>query len=77
MIGLLWLDMRPVPFEQKVAAAAERYREKYNAEPTTCYVNPRDFPPSPEGSGFVVDSITIKPLETVLRYHLWLVEEDE
>src|SRR5271165_920283 len=42
--GLLWYDDTRRPLAQKVAEAAERYRERVGYEPTTCQLNPSLMP---------------------------------
>ena len=43
--GLLWYDDdRHHPLAQKVAEAAQRYRERVGFEPTTCQLNPALMP---------------------------------
>ena len=79
-IGLMWFDDRSVLMGEKVTGAAERYCEKSGAEPTTCYIHPLDFEAAlpPKGNGtMTVNGIEVKPLKTMLRYHLWLIEENE
>ena len=39
--GLLWYDGSTRPFEEKVREAAERYRDKWDRWPDTCYVHPK------------------------------------
>jgi hypothetical protein len=47
--GLLWYDDDTHhPLAQKVAEAAQRYRERVGYEPTTCQLNPALIPAPPQ-----------------------------
>lgn len=59
--GWLWFDNDPKrTLEEKVERAVKFYQQKYNAHPTTCYVNPAMFP---EG----VKELTIGQIRVLTR----------
>ncbi len=85
MVGLLWFDDDPKRgLKQKVENAARRYREKFGRNPVVCYVHPSMLGEPLPDSGSSSLSIEVNgfhlrvvPRRSVLRYHLWLAEEDE
>jgi len=84
-IGLLWYDDSPKTLAQKVALAVVAYKRKFGEMPTTCYVNPCQFPrPSgwPEGGEIIaaqmlVGPVEVAPLQTVLKHHFWIGRETQ
>ena len=70
-IGLLWYDSSAQDLAVKIAAAAQRYRERFGGEPNVCYVHPSDLPTGEcETNG-----IRVRTATRVLRHHLWLSHE--
>jgi len=78
--GLLWFDNNPSrELAAKVQDAAGRYREKFGAVPTTCYVN--------EGALGVQDRVVslpnapgkalrLIPASNILPNHFWIGVEE-
>jgi hypothetical protein len=67
--GFLWFDNDPKKtMESKLAEAMNRYKTKFGAAPTVCYVNPSDVDASLQNHGKVKLVGTI----AVLPHHLWL-----
>jgi len=74
-LGLLWYDDDPKRgLEEKIARAAQRYREKFGRMPNTCYVNPAMLGENALASG----RVRVVPAENILPHHLWIgVSEGE
>ncbi|MBS1250549.1 MAG: hypothetical protein MAG431_02143 [Chloroflexi bacterium] len=80
--GMLWFDndkTKPIP--TKIERAVEYYREKYEREPDTCYLNPQMFPgaanPSQKSEGqgekkLSVGAIEVHPSSLILPNHFWI-----
>ena len=77
MTGLLLYDDNPkTNLSEKIAQAAQRYRQKYGASPDVCYVHPSTLgSDSPKSVG----DVRVASLRTVLLHHFWVgkVEVDE
>jgi hypothetical protein len=81
-VGLLWYDGDPKrSLEDKVAQAAERYRQKYGRWPNTCYVHPKVV----DGQGAdglrlawqarnAKATIQVLPAPNILVHHYWVGE---
>lgn len=70
--GLLWYDDDPErALAEKIARAAQHYRQKFGAAPDTCYVHPSAL----SGKTQQVGKLRIAALPSVLRYHFWLGRE--
>ncbi len=68
-LGLLWYDNDPKKtLDLKLAEAATRYKEKFGAEPSVCYVNPAqmDAPQAAHGKFKLVGAAAVLP------NHIWL-----
>jgi hypothetical protein len=86
--GLLWFDADPKrDLAEKVAQAADRYREKFGRRPNLCYVNPAMLvvpahPGLPAGDGRVsqstveCDGVRLAPAANVLAHHFWIGVEE-
>ncbi len=70
-IGLLWYDSSVQDLAVKVAAAAQRYRERFGKEPNVCYVHPSGLPTGE----CEVSGLRVRTAPNVLRHHLWLSHE--
>jgi hypothetical protein len=73
--GLLWYDDDTHhPLAQKVAEAAQRYRERVGYEPTTCQLNPSLIPAStqskPQRTGRKSSTAAVIPLRLEPNEHL-------
>lgn len=67
--GLVWYDNDPKKtLDVKMSEAVNRYKEKYGAEPTVCYVNPAQLG-TKRGS---LGKLRIVSAAQVLLNHLWL-----
>ncbi len=67
--GLVWFDNDPKKtLDVKMTEAAKRYKEKYGADPTVCYVNPGQLD-TKRGS---LGKLRIVSASQVLPNHLWL-----
>ncbi len=85
MMGLLWFDDDPRRgLKQKVENAARRYRERFGRDPAVCYVHPSmigELLPDNGSSSLSIEvngfHLRVVPRRSILRYHLWLAEEDE
>ena len=72
--GMLWYDDDPRrKLTEKVSRAAKRYRQKYGASPSICYVHPLILKNEEVKK---VGQIQVAPLPSVLRHHFWLGRED-
>lgn len=70
--GLLWYDDNPSrDLAEKIALAAQRYRQKFGVAPDICYVHPSTLSEKDKVDG----RIRVTALPTVLRHHFWLGEE--
>lgn len=67
--GLLWYDTDGT-LAERVQRAMARYRQKYGADPATCYVNPADW-----GGETQVEGIEIKTRLNVLPGHVWAIRQ--
>ena len=78
--GLLWFDNSPGrELLAKVQDAAGRYREKFGALPTTCYVNQgaldgRD--PIVPLAGAPGGALRLVPASNILPNHFWIGVEE-
>ena len=70
-IGLLWYDSSAKELVVKIAAAAQRYRERFGGEPNVCCVHPADLPTGE----CKTNGIRVLTAANVLRHHLWLGHE--
>lgn len=67
--GLLWFDSDPKrPLEDKVAAAVQRYLEKFGVRPDACHVNPGQLPQQETH----VEGVRIVADDNVLPHHFWV-----
>lgn len=69
-IGMLWSDddgRRSLA--EKVARAAEYFRNKYGEQPTVCYVHPSLLP---AGGETTAAGMRLLPSKSVLLNHFWL-----
>jgi hypothetical protein len=73
--GMMWFDNDPRrSLAEKVAKAADYFREKYQLAPNTCMVHPSML----AEHTFRAGNVEVRPLRGVLPGHLWIgVEEDE
>lgn len=69
--GMLWFDNSKTGIESKVTAAAEYYKRKFGAAPTTCLVNPAVIEKPMQ-----VGSIRVEAYRAVLPGHLWIGVDD-
>jgi hypothetical protein len=68
--GLLWFDDDPARATgDKIARAAQRYRQKYGHSPDVCYVHPAHLKESSLG---LSEEIKVLPAKSVLPHHFWL-----
>ena len=73
MEGLLWFDDSKRSLADKVAEAAERYRQKFEAAPQVCLVNPVDFSLHFGGNGNgrkEAAGVRVLPSQSILPHHL-------
>lgn len=74
--GLLWYDDDPQRgLADKIARAAQRYRQKFGAPPDACYVHPSAL--AGNGKMLAVDGVRVAPLAVMLRHHFWLGQEEK
>lgn len=67
-IGMLWFDSNPGrPVRERVALAADYYKEKYGRSPNLCFVHPSTLPEKAN-----LGAVKVRPLGTVLPNHFWL-----
>jgi hypothetical protein len=76
--GLLWFDDDPARATgDKIARAAQRYRQKYGHSPDVCYVHPAHLKEGGTplkgvlGMG-LSEEIKVLPAKSVLPHHFWL-----
>jgi hypothetical protein len=79
--GLLWYDADPqMGVQEKVARAAQRYRQKLGRCPTVCYVNPAALGNAEPEVDCLLDGsivrIRLSAAAQVLPHHFWMGEED-
>ena len=68
--GLLWFEDDPARATgDKIARAAQRYRQKYGHSPDVCYVHPAHLK---EGDLHLFEEIKVLPAKSVLPHHFWL-----
>jgi hypothetical protein len=68
--GLLWFDDDPARATgDKIARAAQRYRQKYGRRPDVCYVHPEHLK---ERSASLPKEIKVLPSRSMLPYHFWI-----
>ena len=74
-VGLLWYDDDPKrALEEKIARAAQRYREKFGRRPDICYVNPAMLEEGAPRSG----RVRVVTAPNILPHHFWVgVSEGE
>lgn len=71
--GLLWYDDDPARnLPEKVKRAARRYKQKFGASPTVCYVHP-----SALNGKQRVGQVHVTSRPSVLRHHFWLGREKQ
>lgn len=76
--GLLWFDDNPGrDLTDKISQAAQRYRQKYGAEPDVCYVHPSALSDNDNGKVKKVGDVRIAPWPTVLVHYLWIGVEEK
>ncbi|NLE75884.1 MAG: hypothetical protein GX605_03910 [Chloroflexi bacterium] len=69
--GLMWFDdSSQTSLEEKVARAAQRYRDKFGGAPDTCCVNRNLLPDGQEE--LWVGAVRVIPLPSILQHHFWL-----
>lgn len=69
-IGMLWSDDdERRSLVEKVARAAEYFRNKYGEQPTVCYVHPSLLPAGVETTAA---GMRLLPSKSVLVNHFWL-----
>ncbi len=67
--GLLWYDSDPnKSLGEKIADAAKHYRDKFGAEPTTCYVHPEQINAKQAKNG----KLRVLGAPKLLPNHFWL-----
>ena len=70
--GLLWFDDDPTRATgDKIARAAQRYRQKYGHSPDVCYVHPAHLKEGVLGMGLSKE-IKVLPAKSVLPHHFWM-----
>jgi hypothetical protein len=73
-VGMLWFDNdKTRTLQEKIERAAAYYRQKYDAAPTACYINPAALD---NGAEFQVNSVAVLPLKIVLPHHFWVGVEE-
>ncbi len=73
-LGLLWYDNDPrKPLDLKVNEAVQRYREKFGAEPTICYINPSHL----SSKKPMLGKMRVVSAAQVLPNHFWLEIEEK
>jgi hypothetical protein len=78
-MGLLWFDSDPGrDVTTKAQDAARRYREKFDVQPDTCYVNTKAL--SEEMLVGLVGSdapvLRVVPAANILEHHFWVGVEE-
>lgn len=69
-LGWLWFDNDPkTSLEQKIDAAAGRFRQKFGQAPRQCFVNQRELP----ADGVRCGQLTVAGARNVLPGHLLFV----
>jgi len=73
--ALLWYDDNPkLDLAEKIAQAAQRYKQKHGASPDVCYVHPSALgSDSPKSVG----DVRVLSLGTVLLHHFWIGREEK
>lgn len=72
--GWMWHDNDPsTPIEEKIGRAVDRYRQRFNRWPNTCFLNEQHV----EGDGFQHGRVKVVPVPNVLPWHFWLVQDGE
>jgi len=66
-IGMLWLDDSKRTLDDKLSRALAHYREKYQREPDTVWLNPMT-PDVPE----TLSGLRVRTSRTVLPMHFWI-----
>ena len=75
-IGMLWFDNDPkVDLMLKIERAADYYRQKYGATPTTCIVHPsmlEEDPSAPDAPATKNGKLTVRTSRSVMPNHFWI-----
>lgn len=67
-VGMLWLDDdKHLTLEEKILRAADYYHNKYGQTPNMCLVNQAQLKEEKK-----VGLIQVRPVQNVLRNHLWM-----
>lgn len=70
--GLLWYDNSSSYLGDKIAKAAERYKQKFGIQPDTAFVNPRDLEVNTPVKVPNAKDLKVQPKHTILPNHIWL-----
>jgi hypothetical protein len=71
-VGMLWFDDDPKrTLEDKVARAAEYYRQKFGEVPDVSFVHPRTLPEPRTVAG-----VMVRPARTIQPDHFWIGVRD-
>ncbi len=78
-MGLLWFDSDPGrDLVAKAMDAARRYRERFGAQPDTCYVNFKAI--SEEQlirlDGVGSSTLRVVPADNIMAHHFWVGVEE-
>jgi len=72
--GMMWFDNSPkTPLANKIVQASGYYRKKYGNNPNVCFVNPSMLVEPVDD----LENITIRPLNSILRWHFWIGRVDK
>ena len=75
--GLLWYDGdKRRPLNEKVKAAAERYRRKFGRAPNVCYLHPSALGNGNERPMERVGRVRLVPKANILPYHFLVGQEE-
>lgn len=67
--GLLWFDDDSRrDLGAKIAAAAQRYEQKFGRQPNVCYVNPMTL----NGASLEQDGVKVLAAQHIPPHHFWL-----
>ena len=85
-VGMLWFDNdKKATIPTKIERAVEYYREKYEEEPTICYLNPKMLSQANEslsqnkhgeGEKLILGEIEISQNPQILPNHFWIGVHD-
>ena len=71
--GLLWFDSEPTrTVAVKVAAAAERFQQKFGFAPDVCYISAKTLNEGELSIPFHEGQLRLVPANNILKNHFWI-----